>query len=231
MDLRGLIRRGVKSIPPGRVLAYSPPALLCLIACAQIYSATTGSLSPWKGGGFGMFSTVDSPDARFLRIYLINDGEEIPVLVPDSLKTLARKAQTVPSPALLSDLAERLARGTWEPYRLTNPVESYRAARPGTDATAADALAGLTDPSEPLDYYGLRLPADGGKCSPDGRLIFTKLLRMREGGGPAPAPGEAVEFRRVRAELWKYKLEVGASRLKADKYMEVTVDARQPGNQ
>lgn len=209
---------------------YGSPALLCVVACAQIYYATTGSLSPWKGGGFGMFSTVDSPDARFLRIYLINGNEEIPVLVLDSLKTLAREAQTRPDRALLLSLAGRMARGTWGPYRLTHPLQSYRATRLGGDDAAADTLAGLTDASSPAGDYGLKFPAEGGKCSPDGQVIFTKLLRMREGREPPPEPGEVAEFQRIRVELWKYKFEVAASRLRAAKYLEVTLDARQPGD-
>jgi hypothetical protein len=231
MNVRGLIRRGMGRVSPGRALTYSPPALLCVIACAQIYGALAGPLSPWKGGGFGMFSTVDSPDARFLRIYLINGSEEIPVLVPDGLKTLARKTQTIPSRALLSELAGRMARGTWEPYRLTHPVQSFQAAQAKEDAAATDTLVGLTNSPPPADYYGLRLLPEAGKCSPDGRLIFTQLLRMREQGGPAPSPGEAVEFQRVRAELWRYQFGVSASRLKADKYLEVTVNAGESGNQ
>lgn len=231
MSVRGLIRRGVKRVTPARALVFGSPALLCVIACAQIYYAMTGSLSPWKGGGFGMFSTVDSPDARFLRVYLINGNEEIPVLVPDSLKTLAREAQTIPNRALLSKLADRMARGTWGPYRMTHPLQSYRDTRPGGDDTTADTLSGLTEASSPAGDYGLKVPAEVGKTSPDGQVIFTKLLRMRERGEPAPAPGEAAEFQRVRVELWKYKFEAAASRLSAAKYLEVTVDARQPSDQ
>ena len=44
------------------------PLVLILIACLQIYLTQTQELSRWKGGGFGMFSTLDSPSARFLRI-------------------------------------------------------------------------------------------------------------------------------------------------------------------
>jgi hypothetical protein len=229
MDVRGLIGGGLKRVRLGRAFVYSSPALLCVIACAQIYVSMTRSLSPWKGGGFGMFSTVDSPDARFLRIYLINGSEETPVLVPDRLKTLAREAQTIPTRALLLELADRMAHGTWGPYRLTHPVQSYRAAQLGGDA-GADAIAGLADPSGPAADYGLKFPADGGKCSPDGQLVFTKLLNMRGRGDPAPEPGEVVEFQRVRVELWKYEFEVATSRLKAAKYLEVTVDAQRSSN-
>ncbi|HVX57896.1 MAG TPA: hypothetical protein VHA37_09290, partial [Candidatus Saccharimonadales bacterium] len=54
-----------------RLLIAIPIVALVLIAGLQFVLATRYGLSAWKGGGFGMFSTVDSPDARFLRIYLI----------------------------------------------------------------------------------------------------------------------------------------------------------------
>ena len=34
-------------------------ALLLAIASAQMLLARTSDLSPWKGGGFGMFASVD----------------------------------------------------------------------------------------------------------------------------------------------------------------------------
>jgi hypothetical protein len=49
------------------------PLLLGIIACWQIYRVHFQHLSPWKGGGFGMFSTVDSPANRFLHCKLIRN--------------------------------------------------------------------------------------------------------------------------------------------------------------
>lgn len=194
-------------------LVWGAPVLLCAVACLQIFLAMTKSLSPWKGGGFGMFSTVDSPDARFLRIYLINGNEETAVVLPDSLKMLGREVQTIPNPTLLSKLAQRLAQGTWAPYRLTDPVRNYQSAKTRADET--DTLSGLGSPEDVV------------KSLPDGQLVFPKLLRMREKGEPGIKADEAVAFQRVRVEVWKYSLDVGASQLKATKYLEATVDAKQ----
>ena len=196
-------------------LVWGAPVLLCAIACLQIFLAMTKSLSPWKGGGFGMFSTVDSPDARFLRIYLINGNEETAVVLPDSLKMLGREVQTIPNPTLLSKLAQRLAQGTWAPYRLTDPVRHYQSAKTRADDTDTDTLSGLGSPEDVV------------KSLPDGQLVFPKLLRMREKGEPGIKTDEAVAFQRVRVEVWKYSLDVGASQLKATKYLEATVDAKQ----
>jgi hypothetical protein len=204
-----------------RALVWGSPILLCAIACLQIFLALTKSLSPWKGGGFGMFSTVDSPDARFLRIYLINGNEETAVLLPDHLKTLGRELQTIPSAALASDLAQRLAQGTWTPYRMTDPVRHYQNTQASRDD---DSLTGLAGPADATPTSGNS--ADMVKTLPDGQVIFPKLLRMREKGRPGSKGEEAVAFQRVRVEVWRYSLDVAASQLKAAKFLEVTADAQ-----
>lgn len=204
-----------------RALVWGSPILLCAIACLQIFLAMTKSLSPWKGGGFGMFSTVDSPDARFLRIYLINGNEETAVLLPDYLKTLGRELQTIPSAALASDLAQRLAQGTWTPYRMTDPVRHYQNTQANSDDDSLTGLAGSAD-ATPASGNS----ADMVKTLPDGQVIFPKLLRMREKGRPGSKGEEAVAFQRVRVEVWRYSLDVAASQLKAAKFLEVTADAQ-----
>lgn len=205
-----------------RALVWASPLLLCAVACVQIYLAMTKSLSPWKGGGFGMFSTVDSPDARFLRIYLINGNEETAVLVPDHLKTLGREVQTIPSTALASDLARRLAHGTWTPYRMTDPVRYYQNTQTGNNSETFAGLAGPSDASVPNSSN----TRDIVKTLPDGQVVFPKLLRMRELGAPLSKGEEAVAFQRVRVEVWRYSLDVASSQLKATKYLEATADAQ-----
>lgn len=202
-----------------RALVWGSPLLLCAIACLQIYLAMTKSLSPWKGGGFGMFSTVDSPDARFLRIYLVNGNEETAVLLPDHLKKLGREVQTIPSAALASDLARRLADGTWTPYRMTDPVRHYQ-----NTQSDSETLGGLAGPSDAVPNNSNS--ADVVKTLPDGQIVFPKLLRMREKGAPASKGEEAVAFQRVRVEVWRYSFDVASSQLKAAKYLEVTADAQ-----
>jgi len=60
----------------GRRLGLLPPLLLVLVAASQAFCVAQGKLSPWKGGGFGMFSTVDSPPGRRLAVQLTDvDGK------------------------------------------------------------------------------------------------------------------------------------------------------------
>jgi hypothetical protein len=53
-----------------KLLASVPAALMLAVAAAQLTLVKTAELSPWKGGGFGMFATTDGGPNRHVRIYL-----------------------------------------------------------------------------------------------------------------------------------------------------------------
>ena len=52
-----------------RISIYLPPMMLVVVATCQMVFAHSGTLTPWKGGGFGMFSTIDSPAGRVVAIW------------------------------------------------------------------------------------------------------------------------------------------------------------------
>ncbi len=65
------------------------PVVLVVVAAVQIALAELGTLTPWKGGGFGMFASVDAIGNRFLSVTLTdNVGGKHKVAV----KPLARPA-------------------------------------------------------------------------------------------------------------------------------------------
>jgi hypothetical protein len=55
------------------VLTWLVPGIFVVIACAQVVAATAGHLTPWKGGGFGMFASLDGPGNRYLAIHAQGD--------------------------------------------------------------------------------------------------------------------------------------------------------------
>jgi hypothetical protein len=63
-------------------------------------------LSPWLGGGFGMFSTVDARDVRVLRL---EPGGEREVALPRAFDDEADRAATLPTDARLRALARAVA--------------------------------------------------------------------------------------------------------------------------
>jgi hypothetical protein len=92
------------------VWRYLPSVLLVATALCQVMLAATVDLSPWLGGGFGMFSTTDDGVNRDLRVVLTRAGHEEERTIPPTLADLAQRARVLPSPARLRALAQALAR-------------------------------------------------------------------------------------------------------------------------
>jgi hypothetical protein len=94
--------------PPGTRRALVAPGLLLALALAQIAGWAAYGLTPWKGGGFGMFATNDH--GGFRRVHVIErvaEGERV-VPVPDALERERRRAREAPSAANLRRLGEAL---------------------------------------------------------------------------------------------------------------------------
>lgn len=86
-----------------------PALLLTLVASNQLRLATTEGLSPWSGGGFGMFSSTDSPGRRHLHALVQNESIRREVALPADLEETVRRATTLPNRRRLGRLAAELA--------------------------------------------------------------------------------------------------------------------------
>jgi len=93
-----------------KILPYTPGVLLLFVACVQIYLAQTANLSPWKGGGFGMFSTTDGISNRSLRVYVNGPQRSEEILLEGKLQDLAARAQLFPGNLQLEKLAREIFR-------------------------------------------------------------------------------------------------------------------------
>jgi hypothetical protein len=94
--------------PHGRRRALVAPGLLFVLALAQIVGFAAVGLSPWKGGGFGMFATLDHGGFRRVRVLELAAGGERAVAVPEELERLQRHVREVPRAANLRRLGEAL---------------------------------------------------------------------------------------------------------------------------
>jgi hypothetical protein len=88
---------------------FLPALLLVGVAAHQIFLANTTGLSPWSGGGFGMFSTTDAGAARHVHAFVIRPGIQREVRTPEALKEWEQKVATLPSDANLRAFALALA--------------------------------------------------------------------------------------------------------------------------
>ena len=95
------------------------PAALVVIALHQIALAHAADLSPWKGGGYGMFSTNDHGGARFVRVWALEPGPgegasaaggERRVRIPPGLVNASYRLRDLPRPEALRAFGRALAR-------------------------------------------------------------------------------------------------------------------------
>jgi hypothetical protein len=86
--------------------------LLVLVALRQIALSQTRGLSPWKGGGFGMFSTLDRAETRLVRCDLVNGSSKMPVDLTRSERVSRplSQAQSIPTRTHLEALAKEITR-------------------------------------------------------------------------------------------------------------------------
>jgi hypothetical protein len=86
-----------------------PAALLVAVALAQIALARHAALSPWLGGGFGMFASTDGWGRREVRAVALREGMRRPLAPMRDAPAASRRAAALPSEAHLRALARELA--------------------------------------------------------------------------------------------------------------------------
>lgn len=91
-----------------RLLAAIPAFLLATVALAQIGLARQGLLTPWKGGGFGMFAASDGIGNRGLKILVEAPGRREQLEPPRELRKVVAKALAMPDDRRLRRLADAM---------------------------------------------------------------------------------------------------------------------------
>lgn len=117
------------------------PLVLVAVAGRHVQLRASSDLTPWKGGGFGMFSTVDSPGSRLVRVELTSEWGRLPVAVPADLQDLAAEVRAAPSQARMATLAQALADEVWVAPRLPGADEAGSAEDAALDQYALEVLA------------------------------------------------------------------------------------------
>lgn len=101
-------------------LKYAVPAVLVGVAINQIWLAHTQLLTPWKGAGFGMFASVDSPGDRIVRGQFVIDNERYRIDLSSMLENLEShehktfiNARAMPNQTGLANLGELFMAAVW----------------------------------------------------------------------------------------------------------------------
>ena len=83
--------------------------MLTAVASVQVVLTRTAGLSPWKGGGFGMFATTDGLAFRHVRLRVDAPGRSEQLVVSPSLQESAARASLFPSDGRLTALGHAVA--------------------------------------------------------------------------------------------------------------------------
>lgn len=120
---------------------YSIPLLVTVVAINQIVFSHFGILASSEGGGFGMFSSVDSPETRFLQVESWDsNGEKIDLKLlyegsPIS-ENLLNRIKAKPDKSLLKALAKFLLNSEFVPVDATKQllIDEIRSENPQLDS-------------------------------------------------------------------------------------------------
>jgi hypothetical protein len=136
----------------GRWRGILPAALLLAIALVQIALARAAALTPWAGGGFGMFASTDARGSRHLHVFALHAGVRRELIVPEAARERAWRALSFPSERALERLGAQLGAGrdpVWgRPDAIELQVWATRFER-GTLAPSAYLLRALEVAIEP----------------------------------------------------------------------------------
>jgi len=98
-----------------KLLQIIVPAVLIIVCFNQLYLAFTKDLTPWKGGGFGMFATIDRMEYRPIHIN-VNTNEGSCIVNPQDVignQMEFRGVQALPTPHKLERIAKSIFEREW----------------------------------------------------------------------------------------------------------------------
>jgi hypothetical protein len=108
------------------LLKWSVPFLLCIVAVTQIFLSHTKHLTPWKGGGFGMFASIDRMERRVLHITAETDWGKY-VIDPEIIinRREYSRIQAMPSVTSLKSIHDTVRNSGWALDSTAAPPSVY----------------------------------------------------------------------------------------------------------
>lgn len=190
---RDLARAGAVRSPVLR--AAVAPGVLLIVLASHVSLRASSDATPWKGGGFGMFSTIDSPGTRIVRVELQSDLGAVPVAVPDRLEDQVAGVRAAPSTGRLVRLGEALAAQRWAVPRLAQDAPSASPRDEALHELAVEALSRVV-PVEAVQAVDPARFDESRHRRLDVHAVTVAVLRLEAGTGPG---GDVLRPRVIRA--------------------------------
>lgn len=186
--IQHLIERGV------------PAAVLVMVALLQLYLTHTANLSPWKGGGFGMFGATDAPDMRVIQAEgLDQDGNLIQVDLYSALgdRTI-RRIRTLPRQSDLEQMAPQFVAQFVVPTTIQRQAIYYKLQSDNPDIPAVQDLI-RNKGSNPLPNQ-------------TSHFLAQPLYRLKTAYDPE-VPGAMKTLKAIRLRWWRIHFDQAHHRL------------------
>jgi hypothetical protein len=182
------------------------PLCLCLVAGLHVVRVWTCRQTPWKGGGFGMFSTIDDESARFLRCSLITSDGELPLPIPPAADKSVAELRAAPTRAQLDELARKMAGQSWR-WRSARQIRQVTAIRNHGGAQISTAV--------------LRPPVDEHQVIRAATDTIDPIPRDEP-------PVGAISFSAVRVECFRYRYDTAGNILRAELLLTAIAPREEP---
>lgn len=180
------------------------PLVLIAGVLVQRYHVHVHQQSAWSGGGFGMFSTVDVPDARGVRAYLILEGERALIVEPRIAGGL-RPLYTRPTSSHLRVAAEQLLAQEWTVYDAPAFPDIWR--------TLPDMMQRHIQRSPEWVAYLQKVRGGEEPFTSDGIPdLYPRRVALQS--RLAPAGGVNVSAEAVEIEVWKPRFDISTASLR-----------------
>ena len=149
-----------------RALILVAPAIAIAVLINHVYRLHAHDLSPWKGGGMGMFSTVERPGARFIKIFVDIDGQWTPARYPEMGRRTREKLRVEPSSDNLAAFREELQALNWGSVTVDGRTEIH-----GFEAEEFEGQG-----ADPVHPDGIRVEAWQIGYDPASAMLSTALI-------------------------------------------------------
>lgn len=143
------------------------PSLLLIVCLNQLNLSTFHDLLPWKGGGFGMFSSFPE---RVVVVYLQTDQGELPIRGNRGISRALKRIEKYPSQGNMQRTVDLMAGYLWGTKR-------YK--RSGLVAKRVIQGPKANDYDELLQVTGARVEVWSIYYDPDEDRLFSKIIVER----------------------------------------------------
>lgn len=158
------------------ILKFIVPILLCIIAISQIYMVFTKDLTPWKGGGFGMFAMIDRLEYRPVHITIYSSGEEYIVDARDLLERQDHyRVKSRPDKKILERLAANVKKRKWVNQSDDDQLADFAFVKPYTNSHLNPLQEIVVADSVVIQVYSLRMNIENNEIALK-RIVHLKRM-------------------------------------------------------